>query len=91
MLVMWAILLIFLGLYIPYFYIEIFSIRKGIMNSEDTYLNKYLIIFLNVGSFFGRLVSVLSIAMVTDILNAYIVSECSSRPNRASEHHLPCK
>ena len=48
-------LIIFLGLYVPYFFIQIFSERQNVMAPSDQYLNQYLVIFLNVGSFFGRL------------------------------------
>ena len=51
-----AMLLVFAGLYIPYFYIEVFSVQKGAIRAGDAYLNSYLIVFMNVGSFFGRLV-----------------------------------
>jgi predicted MFS family arabinose efflux permease len=48
-----AMFLVFAGLYVPYFYIEVFSVRTGVA-SED--LNKYLIVFMNVGSLVGRVV-----------------------------------
>ena len=56
-LVWWSMLLIFAGLYIPYFYIEVFSVRANVFIPEEVYLNKYLIVFMNTGSLFGRLVS----------------------------------
>ena len=49
---------VFAGLYIPYFYIEVFSVRTNVMRPESGYLNKYLIIFMNAGSLLGRLVCV---------------------------------
>lgn len=52
-----AMLFVFAGLYIPYFYIQVFAEKKRVMDASNTYLNQYLIVFLNVGSFFGRLVS----------------------------------
>ena len=48
---------LFTGLYIPYFYIEVFSIQTQTLARSDRYLDKYLIVFLNVGSAIGRLVS----------------------------------
>lgn len=44
----------FIGLYIPFFYIEVYAAEKRI---PGTGLEDYLIILLNAGSFFGRLVS----------------------------------
>jgi len=53
-----AMLFATLGLYIPYFYIQVFAENKEVMPASSDYLYTYLIVFLNVGSFFGRLVSV---------------------------------
>ena len=44
----------FLGLYIPFFYVQIYSIEHGIVNTDLVF---YLLPLLNAGSFFGRLVS----------------------------------
>ncbi|KAK5119243.1 hypothetical protein LTR85_007857 [Meristemomyces frigidus] len=46
---------LFAGLYIPYFYAQVFSINTDIMPPGSAYLNEYLIVLLNTGSFFGRL------------------------------------
>ncbi|KAK5686794.1 hypothetical protein LTR17_026841 [Elasticomyces elasticus] len=46
-----SMLLVFMGLYIPYFYIQIFAEQKIGENN----INQYLIVILNAGSFFGRL------------------------------------
>lgn len=47
----------FMGLYVPFFYIQIYAL-------ESTYIDKnlafYLPVLLNTGSFFGRIVSDLS-------------------------------
>lgn len=45
--------LAFLVLYVPFFYIELFAIQQSIWSLEDA---EYLIILLNVGSIFGRIV-----------------------------------
>lgn len=45
----------FLGLYIPFFYIQLYSINKGITNNVLV----YLLPITNAGSFFGRIVRVL--------------------------------
>lgn len=47
-----VVLLSFLGLYIPFFY----SVSTNVLDPKHEYLNNYLVIFLNVGSIFGRLV-----------------------------------
>ena len=44
----------FVGLYIPYFYIETFALQKEIFNENTAF---YLVSILNAGSFFGRIVS----------------------------------
>lgn len=44
----------FLGLYIPFFYVQLYSIEKHIMKPDLAF---YLVPVLNAGSFFGRLVS----------------------------------
>lgn len=51
---------LFAGLYIPYFYVQVFSGNAHIMQPRDANLNKYLIVSLNAGSFFGRLVGSVS-------------------------------
>ena len=43
----------FLGLYIPFFYVQIYSIEKTIVDENFAF---YLLPFLNAGSFFGRIV-----------------------------------
>ena len=50
-------LLAFMGLYIPYFYIQVFAEQKKVLSADRSWLYQYLIVFMNVGSFFGRLVS----------------------------------
>ncbi|TKA69549.1 hypothetical protein B0A55_06559 [Friedmanniomyces simplex] len=50
-----SMLLVMMGLYVPYFYIEVFAVQKHTMSQGKEYLYNYLIVFLNVGSFFGRL------------------------------------
>lgn len=47
----------FMGLYIPFFYIEIYALEK---TDIDRDLAFYLLTLLNTGSFFGRIVSKLS-------------------------------
>ena len=47
---------IFVGLYVLYFYIEVFSVRRQIFSVAGQNLPKYLIVIMNVGSLFGRLV-----------------------------------
>ena len=51
--------LAFIGQYIPYFYLQVYSVEKDILTGSKAYLNKYLIVFLNCGSFVGRLVGYL--------------------------------
>lgn len=51
-----SMLIAFIGLYIPYFYIEVFALRRNVLNSDQKYLTKYLIVIMNVGSLVGRLV-----------------------------------
>ena len=43
----------FLGLYVPIFYVQIYSIEKAIVNKNFAF---YLLPLLNAGSFFGRIV-----------------------------------
>lgn len=45
--------LIFMGFYIPFFYVQLYAIEKGIVSQN---LGFYLLAILNTGSFFGRLV-----------------------------------
>ncbi len=47
---------VFMGLYVPYFYIEVFAVRESILEVGHKYLVKYLIVIMNVGSLVGRLV-----------------------------------
>lgn len=47
----------FIGLYIPFFYVQLYAIHNHVLNPQHLYLEKYLILFLSVGSLFGRLVS----------------------------------
>ena len=56
MIVLGSMFVVFAGLYVPYFYIEVFSVRTSIMEHDDLFLNKYLIVLMNTGSAFGRLV-----------------------------------
>ena len=42
------------GMYIPYFYIQLYCIEKDIITSE---LNLYLLPIINAAGFFGRIVS----------------------------------
>lgn len=49
-----AVFLGFLGLYIPFFYVQLYSIEHAIV---DTSLVFYLVPLLNAGSLFGRVVS----------------------------------
>lgn len=44
----------FMGLYVPFFYIQIYALEK---TNIDGSLAFYLLTFLNAGSFFGRIVS----------------------------------
>lgn len=44
----------FMGLYIPFFYVQTYSIEKNIMTEDLAF---YLLPILNTGSLFGRLVS----------------------------------
>ena len=44
----------FMGLYVPFFYIQIYALEK---TNIDENLAFYLLTFLNTGSFFGRIVS----------------------------------
>jgi len=48
-----GVFLIFMGFYIPFFYVQIYAIEKGIVSPN---LGFYLLALLNTGSFFGRLV-----------------------------------
>ncbi len=50
-------LLAFLGLYVPYFYIQLFAIRRGLLagQREDGFRSAYLVTLLNAGSVPGRL------------------------------------
>lgn len=48
-----AMFLVFAGLYVPYFYIEVFSVRTNAVRPD---LNGYLIVFMNAGSLLGRVV-----------------------------------
>ncbi len=46
--------LVFLGAYIPTFYIQVFGTKDDLVNNN---LAVYLVPLLNAGSFFGRIVS----------------------------------
>lgn len=48
-----GVFLIFMGFYIPFFYVQIYAIEKGILSQN---MGFYLLALLNAGSFFGRLV-----------------------------------
>lgn len=43
----------FLGIYIPFFYVQLYALQQGITNSDFVF---YLLPLLNTGSLFGRLV-----------------------------------
>jgi hypothetical protein len=43
----------FMGLYVPFFYVQSYVIQQGIMSEN---LGFYLLAILNAGSFFGRIV-----------------------------------
>lgn len=43
----------FLGIYIPFFYVQLYALQQGIVNSDFVF---YLLPLLNTGSLFGRLV-----------------------------------
>ena len=45
----------YMGMYVPYFYIQLFGIQQGIITGD---LNFYLLPIINASGFFGRLVSV---------------------------------
>ncbi|TVY89549.1 Aspyridones efflux protein [Lachnellula willkommii] len=47
-----AVVVGYLGLYTPYFYIQLFSIEKGIISGS---LNLYLLPIINAAGFFGRI------------------------------------
>ena len=44
----------YMGVYIPFFYIQLYAIEKASVNATFAV---YMIVLLNTGSFFGRLVS----------------------------------
>ena len=44
----------FMGLYIPFFYVQIYALERAIVDED---LGFYLLALLNAGSFFGRIVS----------------------------------
>ena len=44
----------FMGLYIPFFYVQLYSIQGNIV---DVNLGFYLLSIMNAGSFFGRIMS----------------------------------
>ncbi len=43
----------YMGVYIPFFYVQLYAVEKNISNDS---FSVYLLILLNAGSFFGRLV-----------------------------------
>ena len=45
----------YMGVYIPFFYVQLFARER--MDVGDTFAS-YLLVFLNAGSFFGRIVGV---------------------------------
>lgn len=53
---------VFAGLYIPFFYIKAFAKSGMISGGSDSHAKKYLIVFMNTGSFFGRLVCCFSLS-----------------------------
>ena len=63
-LVLCSMFVVFAGIYVPYFYIEVFSVRAGVLVHNELYLSKYLIIYMNAGSLFGRVVSTFTISYV---------------------------
>ncbi|RKK61496.1 hypothetical protein BFJ69_g17108 [Fusarium oxysporum] len=46
-------ILVFLVLYVPFFYIELFSVDHNVWSLDQS---QYLVTLLNVGSFFGRII-----------------------------------
>ncbi|KAI8964632.1 MFS general substrate transporter [Daldinia sp. FL1419] len=42
----------FMGMYVPFFYLQLFALRRGIANAD---LAAYLVTLLNAGSVFGRI------------------------------------
>ena len=52
-----SMLMVFMGLYIPFFYLEQFSTARNVLPDSKGRLDKFLIVFLNLGSLPGRLVS----------------------------------
>lgn len=48
-----ALFLGYIGIYIPYFYIQLYCLEKNIVTGN---LNTYLIPLINAGGFFGRIV-----------------------------------
>lgn len=54
-----ACLLGYIGLYIPWFYANSFAVENQVVDSN---LARYMVSFLNAGSFVGRVVSVRIIA-----------------------------
>ena len=47
--------MLFLGVDIPAFYVQLYGIKEGILNDN---LSSYILPILNTGSFFGRIVSI---------------------------------
>ena len=44
-----------IGLYVPYFYVQTYSLENGIVTSGNLFV--YLVSLINAGSVFGRIVS----------------------------------
>ena len=86
----WLMLLVFACLYVPYFYIEVFSVRVRIFTSEDVFLNRYLIVFMNTGSLFGRLVGTEFGSVFSECctLTQTAATEHPGGQNRSVEHNL---
>ena len=51
----------FVGLYIPYFYIQLYGIEDGVTSSN---LEPYLLPLINAGSLFGRILSYSHLSMI---------------------------
>ena len=45
----------YIGMYVPYFYIQLYCVEQGIITGD---LNFYLLPTINASGFFGRIVSV---------------------------------
>lgn len=76
----------YMGMYIPFFYIQLYCLEKNIITGE---LNFYLLPILNASGLFGRLVSLTSSIHIW-FANARTVSGSPRRQDRTIErlHHL---